>query len=61
MRTISVTLFGKINLHCIKDIIPFVYADDKYEEEIVVTFCSKSLKNRHFWADCSKFLAINKD
>jgi hypothetical protein len=38
-----------------------VYADDKYEEEIVVTFCSKSLKNRHFWADCSKFLAINKD
>jgi hypothetical protein len=48
MKSISVTLFGKINLHCIKDIIPFVYADDKYEEEIVATFCSKSLKNIPF-------------
>jgi hypothetical protein len=42
MKSISVTLFGKINLHCIKDIIPFVYADDKYEEEIVVVSPSKT-------------------
>jgi hypothetical protein len=43
MKSISVTLFGKINLHCIKDIIPFVYADDKYEEEIVAINTKKKL------------------
>ena len=29
--------------------------------EIVVYFCSKSHKNRRFWADCSKFLSNKQE
>jgi hypothetical protein len=33
---------------------------NKHEDAIVATFCSKFLKNSHFWVDCSKFLGNKK-